>query len=136
MVPAALSSFRLHSLVALVLVAFWLPATLHCGLEAAGIWTQAGCCPPEESGASDCATDNCSMIEGGAYFLARGLLNAPAPVLAALAGLCRLTEIAPESIVVLSVSPDRSGAPPELVRTWQFAARAALPPRAPSTLKA
>jgi hypothetical protein len=115
---------RLRSLAAWLLVVLWLPATLHCSLE------QAGLLGGDEACAESCATDNCDVLESGLFKSTTAVLKVPAPT--ALTCLCCLNEITPETIVVPPLSPEGTVSPPELARTWQFTARAAPPPRAPS----
>lgn len=126
---------RLRSLFALLLLALWLPATQHCGLEAAG-WldvnadchAQADCRDGHDKAA--CDADNCQSVESGAYKSQPHLLKVPAPVV--LACRCCLHVISPETIVVPLVSPARTNPPPELAPSWRFIARAAPAPRAPT----
>ncbi|MCC6414732.1 MAG: hypothetical protein IT582_02335 [Opitutaceae bacterium] len=124
-------------ITAFLLLALWLPATQHCGLEAAGLFGDAmechepdGCATPHEE--SHCDTDNCQPIENTAYKSSLNAIHVAAPL--ALTCLCCLHEITPETIVVPLVSPERANPPPELAPTWQFVARAALSPRAPTTV--
>lgn len=115
---------RLRFLAAWWLLALWLPATLHCSLDQAGVFGETQPC------AEACATDNCDVLESGLFNSAGVSLKVPAP--SVLLCLCCLTEVAPEPPVVPALSPEGTVSPPELARTWQFTARAALPPRAPS----
>jgi hypothetical protein len=115
---------RLRSLIACLLLALWLPATLHCSLEQAGLLGEKDGC------AEQCATDNCVVLERGFFKSAVVVVKAPAPSLAIC--LCCLIEIAPETIIAPLVSPAQTDTPPELARTWQFAVRAAPLPGAPS----
>jgi len=124
-------------IAAFLLLALWLPATQHCGLEAAGLFSHAMECheaddcptPPLQS---HCDTDNCQPIEDTAYKTSSTTIEIAAPL--ALTCLCCLHEITPETIVVPLISPERTNTPPELVPTWRFVARAAGEPRAPSTV--
>jgi hypothetical protein len=106
---------RLRRLLALALVALWLPATLHCALEA-----------------SDTPADACNLIEDASFKPANDTALLPPPALCA--GLLRF--VAPNPTLVLTPPPsglsDRIEPPPEVARTWHFTARAALPSRAPS----
>lgn len=120
---------RFCRLVALLLLALWLPATLHCDLEAAGLTPVSVTCQDEHA-ANQHAADNCAQIENDTYKHASTLLKAPAPALLA-ACVCSVTDLVPRPIFVPLVSPERTDSPPELTRTWQFRARAALPARAP-----
>jgi len=128
---------RFSTFVALLLLALWLPATQHCGLEAAGIvgsaidCHDAGSCDPETEQTA-CDLDNCQTIEDATYKAKQIYVQLAAPV--ELACLCCLDVISPKTIIVSLLSPARSDAPPELAPSWQFATRAAPAPRAPSIL--
>lgn len=128
---------RLRTIIALLLLALWLPATQHCGLEAAGvIAASVDCHEPSDCTSphaqSHCATDNCDLVENTAYKTSLGTLKIAAP--SVLTCLCCLHEITPETIVVPLISPARTNTPPELAPTWRFVARAAAMPRAPTTV--
>jgi hypothetical protein len=119
-------------LAALLLLVLWLPATLHCALEVGSLFDSAATCctgKPAAVGDDPCATDNCAVLESHLVRPVGDDLVVPAPV--ALACFCCLIDIPPETIIVPTISPERTHCPPELARTWQFVARAALPPRAP-----
>lgn len=115
---------RLRSLTAWLLLALWLPATLHCSLDRAGVLGESQAC------IESCATDNCDVLESGFCHSTSDVLKVPAPT--ALTCLCCLLEITPETIVLPLLSPARTSSPPELARTWQFTARAAPLPGAPA----
>ncbi len=128
---------RFSSLVALLLLTLWLPATQHCGLEAAGIVGSTidcheadGCDSTTEQAA--CDLDNCQSIEDAAYKAQQTYVQLAAPV--ELTCLCCLNVISPEMIIVRLISPARSDVPPELAPSWQFTSRAAPSPRAPGYL--
>jgi hypothetical protein len=117
---------------ALLLLVLWLPATLHCALEAGSPFDSAAtCCPGKSAAVGDdhCADDNCVVLESHLVRPADDNLVMPAPV--ALAAFSCLIAFPPETIIVPTVAPERTHCPPELARTWQFVARAALSPRAP-----
>ncbi|MBI4624067.1 MAG: hypothetical protein HY736_12735 [Verrucomicrobia bacterium] len=123
---------RLRTFTSLLLLTLWLPATLHCALEAGNPFdSAAACCTGEDAAVGDnhCAIDNCAVLESNLVRPVGDDLVVPAPVL--LTCLCGLIEIAPETIIVPTVSPERTHCPPELARTWQFVERAAPSPRAP-----
>ncbi len=123
---------RLRQIVSLLLLALWLPATLHCDLEAAGLAPTAIACADETHApaTSGHADDSCGLIENSTYKSALTVVKAPAPTLLACC-LCCVAALTPEPLFVPLVSPERSDTPPELTRTWQFRSRAALPARAP-----
>lgn len=119
------------------MLALWLPATQHCGLEAAGvIAASVDCHEPSDCkvphAQSHCDTDNCQAVETPAYKNSLTTLKVAEP--AVLTCLCCLHVISPETIVVPLISPERSNTPPELAPTWRFVARAAAMPRAPTTV--
>ena len=123
---------RLRSFTSLLLLTLWLPATLHCALEMGSPFDSASaCCTGENAAVGDdhCAIDNCAVLESNLVRPVGDDLVVPAPVL--LTCLCCLIESTPETIIVPTVSPERTHCPPELARTWQFVERAALSPRAP-----
>jgi hypothetical protein len=116
------------------LLALWLPATMHCRLEAAGFLPSHDACAAGQSGggSTDCKDDACPTVEEALF-----KDSTPAPAIAApaechhlgdltllLASLTRFEEPA------LSSVPHAS--PPEVRVAWQFVTRAAPPARAPS----
>ncbi len=130
---------RLRRLVALLLVSLWLPATLHCDLEAAGLDTLFPCADDAAAQTGTCckgdaaARDACDLVEGAAFKPAPNTATLPPPVLRS--DLLTLLLTPPPSLdveVVPAAVTDRSVAPPEVARTWHFVARAAPPSRAPS----
>ena len=119
----------------LMLLAFWLAATQHCGLEASGIIPCT--CQNEQNG---CASkgdldDGCHVVEHSAYKLSGDAVKVPAPELAACDSLLFLRVAFSDAMLEPVVSPvgtiDR---PFDWITRWQFARRAALPSRAPSVL--
>lgn len=117
---------RLYRLLGCLLLAVWLPATLHCQIEAAGVDFHWLGCHDHESG--PCADDPRHALEQQAYKSGSpndGVIVAP-PVGCA----CQLC--APVELKV--VSPFRSSTPPvppELAAGWRFLARAVAPAQAP-----
>lgn len=123
-------------LMALVLLAFWLAATHHCGLEATGLFApeaaqtaEADCC----SG-SNCVTDACDLIESGAFQPASAPLKLLPPARALVAVLAVVA--APSIDTLASTPPPRPEVrrTPDWVANWCFVQRAALPSRAPSVV--
>ena len=120
------SMHRLKTIVAMALLALWIPATSLCLAENAGLVANSdhcGGCPSSQ--ASPCCTlasaaykldDNGSVIvpwPGNSVSLFRDTVEVHPPLLICLAGYgCE--------------------SPPELRSSWQFCARAAANPRAPS----
>jgi hypothetical protein len=122
-------------IVALLLALMWLPATLHCGLEAAGLLEHAESCCHDEHEASQepvhCGTDNCGVVESGDYQPVHSLVKISAPV-AVLDFSSLLEVVRPRPIEPKIVAPVDVESPPEIRRTWHFVVRAAPSPRAPS----
>ena len=126
-------------ILALTLALLWLPATVHCGLEAAGLLEHVEtCCHDEHPSETDsapahCGTGNCGVVESGDYQPAHNLLKVSAPV----AVLCfsNLIELVPVAVIdpVIEAS-EEAESPPEIRRTWHFVERAAPSPRAPSSV--
>jgi hypothetical protein len=116
---------------ALMLLALWLPATLHCDLEAAGVTNILGCHDHRTTGPAFGTDDHCHSIDGVSYKLDFRSSRTPPPaafILFVLADPRVLTTATlPRRIAVES-----RAAPPEIARTWHFVARAAPPARAPS----
>ncbi|PTX91361.1 hypothetical protein [Opitutus sp. ER46] len=125
---------RFRTLLVCLLAALWLPATLHCAVDRLGALSAAPtCCAENEdtpAGNFDSCDTRCQLagvgLERGAD-LAVKALPAPAPLpwllVAALTLPLPATEVAP---------PEPPQSPQELRRTWHFAARAAVPSRAPT----
>lgn len=123
---------RAARLAAWLLLAVWLPATLHCQLEAAG-WGdshQDSCCPEKTADTGpDCLGDACANIEASLH-----RDSAPELYLAAPATPCHLCCVALVRAARTGsiLSPKRHAPPLELKVAWQFIERAAPPARAPS----
>ncbi len=123
----------LSKVVALLLLVLWLPATLHCGLEAIGAEFFSHC--DEGAGACKevCAKDNCQTAEGAMLRKVGLSARVLAPV---------MVEFATLLAVVPALTPDLAPVTPALrapeiervARTWSFVRRAALPARAPNSL--
>jgi hypothetical protein len=125
---------RIRRFLALLLLAAWLPATLHCGFEAAGLAVGSDCCADVTHAAdtNGCNADNCDILEGG--FTPSNSLHATAPAVFVCA--CLIPVQLPPTAITIFPPPvtgvNEAAAPPlELIQTWVFASRAALSPRAP-----
>jgi hypothetical protein len=129
------SQFR-NKLFAVVVMAVWLFATQHCGLEAAGLFAahdeqaeDTGCCAAK----GGCDNDGCATVEDGEYRPDQRSVMIPAPALSAdfLLSGCDVALAPPRSseCELVRAAIDR---PHDWVTTWQFVQRAALSPRAPS----
>ncbi len=125
---------RFRAFAALVLLALWLPATLHCALEEAGLLHADGCCA--EQNVDHCDTDACAILE-------TGFVNSTSPGTlllakdAALLNCCCLLCVAPVFDVSAPLAPAveyfvQTERAVNWLPTWSFAHRLALPARAPS----
>lgn len=117
------------------LVALWLPVTLHCRLEAAGIMEQHDdCCVMEQATApsSDCKDDACPTVEEALYKESSHGLQIAAPAACDLLTCLALVAFERNLAAEPSLSPNRHIPPLELTVAWQFLSRAAPPARAPS----
>lgn len=126
---------RLRKLAAFLLVALWLPATLHCQLEGLGLDAIFACAdqPAEAAHADDngCTDDGCQTIESGQITVAKSRVDLSLlPVLVSTCTHCLLSVAPPTPAPEISATRQDEMLP--LQRTWQFARRAALPARAPS----
>jgi len=119
--------------VVVLLLALWVPVTMHCTLETMpGFSFLQWCCGGDEASQprQDCSQDACGAVESGLYKTEDNHCFT--------SGWALLLELAagewvaepPAEFVPLVASV--SSAPPELPRFWQFSYRTALPPRAPS----
>ena len=126
---------RLSRLLALLLLALWLPATLHCDLEAASLWDghedhpAAACC----SAGQGCAHDGCDTLEGGAFRASDGTVRAPLPDLfCCFCLICTGTPALLEPVATTPV-PTIAVTARDWIPTWHFVRRTAPPSRAPSS---
>ena len=123
---------RVRSIIALLLLALWLPATLHCDLEAAGIDDLLGLHHHEISSQPHCPDGPCHSIEGLSYKLDSIVLKVAQPNLP----ISSVEWIS--AVVDFSFAPVtplfHSTAPPGLAATWQFSHRTAALNQAPPSL--
>lgn len=115
-------------LFALLLIAVWLPATVHCSLEAAG-FIAAHC--GDDCSLLDGNDDGCDVVENGLYKSSTPLVKASAPELVRLV-FELVPRPDPEPTVTSVCSPGSVSEPQRLRCTWQFVERAAPPSRAPA----
>jgi hypothetical protein len=119
---------RLRTIVTFALVAFWPLVAGHCLLETLPGLSFLQCV--SDSPDSECDEDACRTVESDCFrtddqqsllavFIAPDFLGELASVL----NVTRLLVDLPTSV---------AAPPPELAKCWQFAFRAASPPRAPS----
>jgi hypothetical protein len=123
---------------ALLLAALWLPATLHCQLERLGFDAIFACADQSGQAAhgdsAGCTDDGCQTIEAGQVAITKSDLDLLLPPPFVCAGVpCFQYLVPPAPAPEISAFGQDETLP--LQRTWQFARRAALPARAPDTLK-
>ena len=126
---------RLIKFAAVLLVALWLPATLHCQLEGLGLDAIFACADQPVDTAhtadGDCADDGCQTLEEGQFVLSKPKIDpAILPALACACVSCFLFVAPPAASREISASRQDEALP--LQRTWQFLTRAAPPVRAPA----
>lgn len=128
----------LRHVIALVLLALWLPATQHCGLEAAGLIAAdvahdatTACC--EKSG-GPCTHDECGVVESDLIKRGNEDIQVPAPTLVACTCFLCLQLLPPEPAAEPALTATASDHPQHWVPVWHFARRAAPLSRAPSLL--
>lgn len=132
-------SCRGRKLIAACLLALWLVATQHCGLEALGLFAEhaetvadTGCC----AGSDQCERDDCHTLENGGYRIDGASVKVAAPRLT-------LGDPSEEWIAIPEPEPlpdiNLTGilaSALDWVPTWQFVRRAAAPAHAPDDLNA
>lgn len=120
---------RWKVILSLLLLATWLPAVLPCELKGA-LFPALNCCagepsqPGEKTDCSHCQI--CMAVTAGGYAVSvvRVTFSEIAPLVRVEAG--------PQNFTLNAPFPAKSVVPPDLLPSWQFDLRAALPVRAPS----
>lgn len=118
----------LRPILACCLALLWLPLTMHCQLEAMGVWVPDPCGPH----VGTCTHEACPVVEEGDFTSAVGTLKIAAPgmfddhrsVDASLRALRPPRELRPRLPM--------TDPPSDWVREWPFVRRAAGLPRAPA----
>lgn len=131
-----------NKLLSVLLLAFWLVATQHCGLEAAGLFSShsgesaaVGCCASNEhEKKSGCVSDGCELVESGHYRTDLGAKLVVPALAPCFCVLCTHFCVAPPEPEVLLVATDRVELASAWVPVWQFERRAAAPAHAPDPL--
>lgn len=120
---------QLLQLLGLALALAWVPISSHCSWEALVDGDLFKCSPDSER--SDCSSegDSCVTVESPGYKVPKVTPDVPTPVFGLV--LFQLPTLA--TLPCRQTSPP-TAAPIEHDAGWQFAARTALPPRAPSPL--
>lgn len=135
--PAAFVPFRtvprvLQRLLALALLALWLPATGHCAIGTLADWAHDACALAcAHDAAAGTHADACDLIEDGDFKPASVAAQAPAPSLTLLSCLACLHARLLAEARPLAPPPWAKNHPADWVPQWAFDARAALPARAP-----
>src|SRR5438046_1062407 len=122
----------ISKIMAVCLALLWLPMTSHCDLEHLPGMEFLACCAHVDTAPHqhrDCETDLCASVESGFYKTEERAVDVSAALTSAIIPALLLSvraEDSSSSAIVASSVPD------ELPQRWQFAFRAAAPPRAPS----
>ena len=109
----------------------WLSMSMHCQLERIpGLEFLACQTAPESNPNSHCADSGCCAAEKSQYKSEQLRVSLPSPDLLPISFARLLTPVnsLPEEVHLGILT----SAPPQLLKTWHFASRKALPVRAPS----
>ncbi len=118
-----------YRIIALLMLALWLPVTGHCSLEAIeGLEFLS--CPSETPSSSHCDDDGCQTIESATYRVQDN--HADFAVTLLFLGCLHFQTVLTEPRGEIFSSSSLTLNSPELPQTWQFILRTALSPRAPS----
>ena len=119
--------------IALLLLTLWLPATLHCDLQAAGVAESPDCCTDGHSCAGD---EGCNVVVNALCKPGNDVIKVPAPALTRDSfGSVELHYFFSSLMMPRLIVAPKSGSferPLDWVTTWQFVRRAAPPCRAPA----
>lgn len=124
----------LRRMTVFALLAFWLMATQHCGLEAAGLLdnhpesASPVCC----NGQGHCTHDGCDLVERGSITSSNGSIKVPMPSMHECVCLLCLQVVALSFVEPAKESVQGIDKPLGWVPTWHFERRAAPSPRAPA----
>lgn len=121
-------------LIALILVALWLPVTAHCSLEAMTGLFDDGCENACSHGADRSHADVCDLVERGNFTATGAIVHAPAPSLTTLVCLSCLHARLLADAEPLAPPAWAGDHPRDWVPSWTFALRTALPARAPDLI--
>jgi hypothetical protein len=122
------SMHRLKTIVAVALLALWMPATSLCLAENAGLVADGDHC----GGCPSSQASPCCVVASAAYKLDDNRAAVLQWVGNSVPFSGEATELHPLLVVCLAGNGCES--PPELRSSWQFCARAAANPRAPSSI--
>jgi len=124
----------IRSIIALVLLAVWLPTTLHCAMESAGWLPPDGCC----SSAADehCEDGPCVALESGFVSSAGNTISVllkDAHLLGCACQICQhLLALDFSAEVCREIPWNHANASPVWLPSMSFEHRLALPARAPT----
>jgi hypothetical protein len=128
---------KIRAALTILLAILWLPVTSHCrllevssGLESLSCCTHSAAEEASPHHEDDCATDACSVVEAAKYKSSSQRVTVPPLYLQVLFDLPPLLENALSFCAVTPHQSDDTLA--RLPVAWQFSARTALSPRAPS----
>jgi hypothetical protein len=122
---------RLRPFLIAALLACWLPATVHCALEAAELMDVTCCSEDFHPVTPHETSDHCNGWEETLATAADPLSVKAPSFVSCLCQLCCAVAPALPRATVEPLRPPPDTAPPDLTR-WQFEHRTALPARAPS----
>jgi hypothetical protein len=129
--------FRFRRIVALVLLALWLPATQYCTLVAAEVFADdSQACAPEQCCTTEdqCSFDACNLFESGVTKLAREGSKALAPDFSACLCFICLRSSHSDSGDESALMKPALERPLDWESSWHFMRRAAPLARAPSAV--
>ena len=124
-------SVRYFRNIFFALAAFlWLPVSAHCQLETVPGLEFLRCASDTQTAQGHCNDSGCCSAEKSQYKTEQARATLPSPDLLPIssAPLLPLVNTLPAEVSVGILT----AAPPQLLKTWQFASRTALPVRAPS----
>jgi hypothetical protein len=127
----------LRRIIAVVLLALWLPATQYCTLVAAGVFSdEAQASAPEHCCNTNdrCSRDACDLFENGVTKPGSEASKVFAPDLAACLCFICLQFAQPGSADASTLMVSASAHPRDWESKWQFVRRAAPLARAPSVI--
>lgn len=108
----------------------WLPVSAHCQLEAVPGLEFLRCVSDSQNSNGNCNDSGCCSVEKSQYKSEQKRVSLPSPdfLPVPLTPIVDAANSLPDEVSVGILT----AAPPQLVKTWQFAFRTALPARAPS----
>ena len=125
---------RLNLIVAILLATLWLPLTSHCLIESL---SGSAFLPCSSEHTHDSSSDESSHEQEGCCALEASQYHLPKKQESASVFVVTLPPLGLTGEILASLPAEvclgvLTAAPPELLSTWQFVTRSALPVRAPS----